>query len=312
MCILISTTEIPDYPFVLLSNRDEFFARPTQLAQFRQGPNGTEFLSPMDLGRPEHGSWIGVSKSGKIAVLVNYREESMIWGSVSRGILPIDYLTSNVPDDEWYYTLEDRLSKRANRPTKLADVGGFTLLYGQLKLDKNGKLEPLNIISNRGDRGKVHVSEMSSALAHEATATQKTFGLSNSLFYEPWEKVALGQEMVSNLVKQTSGFSPSQLAEACFKVLSHNTYSEEISQNGTFNEIMYELRNTIYVPPLDTKQPSNVGSNMGRFYGTRTQTVILLHKSGTLHYFERDLFSNDLDDKNVRSQHREFSLWKPE
>lgn len=75
MCILISTTEHPDYPFLLLSNRDEYYARPTKGAHFRTLENGTQILAPLDLARTEHGTWIGVTTSGKIAVLVNYREE---------------------------------------------------------------------------------------------------------------------------------------------------------------------------------------------------------------------------------------------
>lgn len=74
MCILISSTEHPDYPFILLSNRDEYFRRPTGQACFREVNNKT-ILSPVDLGRPEHGTWIGVDKEGRLAALVNFREE---------------------------------------------------------------------------------------------------------------------------------------------------------------------------------------------------------------------------------------------
>lgn len=75
MCILLSTTEHADYPLLLLSNRDEYYARPTQLAQIRNLNEKTKILSPLDLGRPEHGTWIGVNTDGKIAILVNYRED---------------------------------------------------------------------------------------------------------------------------------------------------------------------------------------------------------------------------------------------
>lgn len=82
MCITIATTNHPEYPFILLSNRDEFFRRPTKPAEFRQISNNTKVLAPLDLARPEHGTWIGVTTSGKIAVLVNYRDmdtESMYY-----------------------------------------------------------------------------------------------------------------------------------------------------------------------------------------------------------------------------------------
>lgn len=74
MCIAIATTNHPEYPFILLSNRDEFFKRPTMPAHFRDVGNGVKLLSPLDLARQEHGTWIGVTTNGKIAVLVNYRE----------------------------------------------------------------------------------------------------------------------------------------------------------------------------------------------------------------------------------------------
>lgn len=75
MCILISSIEHPDYPFILLSNRDEYFKRPTQRAHFKDY-DGVRVLSPLDLGRQEHGTWIAVNTDGKLAVLVNYREKS--------------------------------------------------------------------------------------------------------------------------------------------------------------------------------------------------------------------------------------------
>lgn len=75
MCILLTTTEHPDYPLVVLSNRDEFFKRRTGLAAYRVLDNHTKVLAPLDLGRPEHGTWIGVTTTGKLAVLLNYREE---------------------------------------------------------------------------------------------------------------------------------------------------------------------------------------------------------------------------------------------
>lgn len=74
MCILISSTSHPEYPFILLSNRDEFFERNTKTAHIRESGDG-KVISPLDMERAEHGTWIALSDSGKLAVLLNYMED---------------------------------------------------------------------------------------------------------------------------------------------------------------------------------------------------------------------------------------------
>ena len=76
MCIVILTTEHPEYPLVLLLNRDEFFKRPTERAKFRLVREGVKILLPLDLARPEHGTWLGVSTDATLAVLINYSEKA--------------------------------------------------------------------------------------------------------------------------------------------------------------------------------------------------------------------------------------------
>ena len=59
---------------MFLSNRDEYYRRPTKLAHYRTINDHDKILSPLDMCRPEHGTWLGVTTSGKVAILVNYRE----------------------------------------------------------------------------------------------------------------------------------------------------------------------------------------------------------------------------------------------
>lgn len=316
MCILLTTTSHPDYPFLLLNNRDEFFVRPTQLATLRPMKNGHQLLTPQDLGRLEHGTWIGVTSSGRIAALVNYREKELLISEVSRGILPLEYLTSDLLDDAWFETLEHSLSNSyvKGEPVKLSQIGGFSLVYGTLQLNENNKLRPLNIMSNRGDRGKVHVSSSDSNELHEEIATQTTFGVSNSLYYLPWAKVDNGRAKLAALVETSvaNNYSQEDLVDACFDILSTDTFDAEIRKKGTFADALTELQNSIFVPPLDTHLDSlkvdTAPPTAGKFYGTRTQTVIALHKSGTLHYYERDLHSADSDAVDVTLQHFKFDL----
>lgn len=74
MCLMVASTEHPRYPFVLLSNRDEYFGRPTALASFTEIRPGVQLIAPYDLARPEHGTWIGITTTGRFAVLLNYND----------------------------------------------------------------------------------------------------------------------------------------------------------------------------------------------------------------------------------------------
>lgn len=312
MCILLTTTSHPDFPLILLSNRDEFFARPTKLAHLRDLADGSQILSPLDLGRPERGSWIGVTSTGKIAVLVNYREDLQFYSEVSRGVLPLDYLKSNLGESEWFTHFEEKLSQSSanGHSLSLRNIGGFSLVYGQLSIDlSTGKIHPLNILSNRGDFGKLHATKVEADDLHKEIAAQETFGLSNSLYYAPWKKVKLGTQKLAAMVSASveNHYTLSELIDSCFEILSTDTYDSEIRKKGTFPEEFKELQNSIFIPPLDTHldlldKPLTVG----RYYGTRTQTVIAFHKLGTLHYYERDLHPEDSDKVQLRSQHYKF------
>ncbi|KAK6456579.1 NRDE protein-domain-containing protein [Scheffersomyces xylosifermentans] len=315
MCILLSTTEHPDFPFILLSNRDEYFRRPTQPAHFRQLDHNSKVLSPLDLGRPEHGTWIGVTTTGKIAVLVNYREDHP-FSEVSRGILPLAYLCSSKPDDKWHKNLEASLSHVCKGKVSLNQIGGFSLVYGDLAIDaKTGKLDHLNILSNRGDHGHIHsttAADLDSDL-HGDISGRTTFGLSNSLYYEPWKKVKLGESMLHNLMKEAkqAEFSQEELVEECFRILSHDTYDKEVKKEKGFEGKLKELRNSIFIPPLETGvSPSPLVTTVGKFYGTRTQTIILLDRFGNLNYYERNLHSSDNldDDASVTTSHFTFNI----
>ncbi|ODV77892.1 DUF833-domain-containing protein [Suhomyces tanzawaensis NRRL Y-17324] len=289
MCIVIATTEHPQFPLILLSNRDEYFKRPTQMATFRKVDDTTEILSPLDLGRPEHGTWIGVSNHGKIAVLVNYREpdSTTALSQVSRGVLPIQYLISEEDDEEWHSNLLKRID--------LGKIGGFTFIYGKLGVDDSSKLNHLNVLSNRGDKGTLFDSHGESKL-HGDFSKQRTIGISNSLYYNPWTKVKMGEALLLGMVQTSLAeeYSQEQIVEAGFRILSQNTYDPKIKEETGFVNKLAELQNSIYIPPLKTHlAPEQVNSVAGDYYGTRTQTIILLDQYGYLHYYERDLFDKD-------------------
>lgn len=315
MCILLSSTLHPDYPFILLSNRDEYFARATQLASLRPLNNGSQILSPLDLARPERGTWIGITDEGKLAALVNYREQTHIISEVSRGILPLQYLTSSLDDNEWYDKLESLLntSSITGKDVSLDQIGGFTLVYGNLELGADGRVRPLNLMSNRGDRSKVHASFKEDGKPHVDLVEPSTFGLSNSLFGSPWPKVNLGTTLLSRLITESveKRYDHEELLSACYELLSTDTFDREIRRGQNFESMLKEVLNSIFIPPLETHfVPEEVTPVGGKYYGTRTQVVIMVHKSGTLHYHERDLHLRDTDEVEITTQHYIFDLNK--
>ncbi|MDP4551381.1 NRDE family protein [Alkalihalobacillus macyae] len=92
MCLIgIALHAHEKYPFILIANRDEFYERPTERAQFWQ--DEPQILAGRDL--KAMGTWLGVTSSGKVAALTNYREPGEKPKERSRGDLPLDYLRTD-------------------------------------------------------------------------------------------------------------------------------------------------------------------------------------------------------------------------
>lgn len=155
MCIAILAWQLlPDCPLLLLSNRDEFYARPTQtLHQWHDAPivGGRDVV--------QSGTWLGVNQKGQFGLLTNYREVADTHHKMrSRGHLVTAYLTQSVTPMQYARQVEAIQQVYA----------GFNLLIG------NG--EQLVYLSNRGE-------------APQALAAG-VYVLSNGLLSQYWEKTA--------------------------------------------------------------------------------------------------------------------------
>ena len=98
MCLIVLALDAhPHWPVVIAANRDEFFARPTQAAQF--WPEQPDLLAGRDL--EQGGTWMGITTSGRIAAITNFRDGTRARGSGkrSRGLLVRDFLTSTMDVD---------------------------------------------------------------------------------------------------------------------------------------------------------------------------------------------------------------------
>ncbi len=117
MCLIVFAWK-PDSPTVLrlASNRDEFYARPSEpLGEWQDAPG---VFAGRDL--QAGGTWLGVTAQGRFAALTNIRDLKQKAPPRSRGALTADYLLGQ--DSVPAYL--DRIMRDA------AEYAGFNLLVG--------------------------------------------------------------------------------------------------------------------------------------------------------------------------------------
>ena len=211
------------------------------------------------------GTWLGVTRGGRLAVLTNYREESSAAAmSVrSRGAVVTAFLTA-APSatDEWVRT--------ARASSELAGAGGFSMLCGTLRPGHGpgANLEPLAVVSNRPARRPADPADgtangddddgdddagLERTVHWVAGRKGETGGLSNSLWDRPWPKVELGEQLladaVARAVARPGGTPEPELVELCFGVLSHDTLPR-FSGSDTYRRELDALRSSIFIPPF--------------------------------------------------------------
>lgn len=159
MCLILFAYNMhPKYQLVLAANRDEYYIRPTQPLAFWD--DGTGILAGRDL--KNHGTWLGVTQTGRIAAITNYRDpESLKENAPSRGLLVSNFLAAKTSPLGYLQDLQ-KIGRRYN---------GFNLLVG----DHSG----LYYFSNRVNR----IQRIETGL----------YGLSNRLLDTPWPKVEKGK-----------------------------------------------------------------------------------------------------------------------
>ncbi len=99
MClILLAYDAHPIYRLVLAANRDEFYDRPTASAGYWE--DAPHILAGRDL--KDGGTWLGVTRSGRIAAVTNYREPALDRPTApSRGGLVSGFLKGEAPPEEY-------------------------------------------------------------------------------------------------------------------------------------------------------------------------------------------------------------------
>ncbi len=117
MCILlIAIDAMPEWPLLLLGNRDEFHARPTMAAAPWRG--AADCLGGLDL--QAGGGWLAQRNDGRFASVTNLRSGLPAQAPRSRGALVRDFVVGNESVQDFGQRVLDHIN----------DYGPFNLIFG--------------------------------------------------------------------------------------------------------------------------------------------------------------------------------------
>jgi uncharacterized protein with NRDE domain len=169
MClILLSLKSHPTYKLIIAANRDEYYDRPTAQATFWE--ESPELLAGRDLRAG--GTWLGITKKGRIAAITNYRDPASIKDhALSRGKLVSNFLLGEKSPVDYL----ERLDQKAD------EYNGFSLIVGEK--------DELYWYSNRGDR--------------PLNLSPGIYGLSNHLLNTPWPQLTAPELQLYCLLTKT-------------------------------------------------------------------------------------------------------------
>lgn len=167
MCLInLQFRNHPTYKLIVAANRDEFYGRPAAPAHFWE--DEPHILAGRDL--TGMGTWLGVTKQGRIAALTNFRDPTNLEaGRLSRGAVVKDFLAGTVSPSDYLQSID---------PTQYA---GFNIIMGDAK-----KLVYYNNIQDES-----------------YDIPPGTHGLSNHFLNTPWPKVTKGKEQLASYMAQT-------------------------------------------------------------------------------------------------------------
>jgi len=167
MCLITFAYNVhPKYKLILAANRDEFYARPTSVADWWE--DHPHVLGGRDL--QALGTWMGIHKNGRFAAVTNYRDIQNIKADAkTRGDLTTDFLLGM--DSPESYALKVHAQGEA--------YNGFNLLFldDELAYASNYSQETYDLTFGR-------------------------YGLSNALLDDPWPKVEKAKHNLDVLIQR--------------------------------------------------------------------------------------------------------------
>lgn len=171
MCLIVLALDAhPDLSLAVAANRDEFHDRSCEAARFWESSPGLVAGRDLRAG----GTWLGLTRSGLLAAVTNYREPGARRESgPSRGSLVARFLEGGHAPERYARILE----------REAPQYSGFSLLFGSTS--------DLWWFSNRSGGPAQPVG----AGIH---------GLSNGLLDDPWPKVVRGRQGLAEVLEGTA------------------------------------------------------------------------------------------------------------
>ncbi|MGZ9059274.1 MAG: NRDE family protein, partial [Burkholderiaceae bacterium] len=254
----------PDYPLILVANRDEFYLRRTRPAAW--WGHAVSVLAGHD--EEAGGTWLGITRRGRIAALTNVRAPSeRNPHAPSRGTLVLSALQSPDSSAAWLDSNGARMSAYNGFNLLLGDVGPVGIT--------DSATEPrLEYFTNRGG-------------APARALAPGVYGISNAALDTPWPKVT----------RAVTRFACSIASRVDLELLMRLLENRELARDS-------ELPSTGV--PYEWERALSSIQIRANGYGTRASTVLTVRNDGLTTFLERTY--DTTDPKRFSDRHFEFTI----
>ena len=249
MCLLALAIGASErWPLVLASNRDEHRARATLPLARWTSDQGATVISGRDL--LAGGTWLGCTPEGRVAMLTNVREATPIPARLSRGDLPMQWLSGQISATQFL---------AQNDP---GDYGGCNLIIGDYKSAQWHWASNREFQSYGAGPARIQGSHS----WHSQSLMPGIYGLSNAFLDTPWPKtLALKAAMQRALNKAMASGNESDLLDPLWAALA-----------STERAAVRELPDTGVPVSQEHALSSALVDIPERAYGTRNSSLLFI------------------------------------
>ncbi|KAH0625555.1 hypothetical protein JD844_015113 [Phrynosoma platyrhinos] len=168
----------------------------------------------------EGGTWLGISKKGKMAALTNYMQPKIDKNAKGRGALVTNFLTSDV--DSYSYLKKVALEGHLYNGFNLiaADLKGGEEMKERQAWFRNGAVV-YQYSSESTTRGDVIYYYGNKGDPEPVFLNPGVYGLSNSLLDTPWKKLQYGKQLFTDVIRHSQDLTKEDLVQELIKVMNN-------------------------------------------------------------------------------------------